>query len=217
VPIPWKNCGKPTDALVITQADASVWPPPVAAPASATATFDTAGNLVNLRVFLVHGISWTFDSGALPTTTSGGFVSLPASFAVSVTSPSLPLAAGPYFTTRIFGTSGTSQVTVLYHANLGTQVDPPVTTTVGLSFNGIPGFPLKPVAASAYGVHVQMTESGGAEVFCMDLVVPLKTATPFVTVQEATSLPLLSHAGVIVLTAMLSAMGIFATRRRCVS
>jgi hypothetical protein len=38
VPIAWRNCGRPGDLLVITQADASVWPPPVAAPASATAT-----------------------------------------------------------------------------------------------------------------------------------------------------------------------------------
>lgn len=214
VPIPWKNCGKPSDLLLITQANASVWPPPVAAPASATATFDTAGNLVNLRLFLVHGISWTFDSGPLPTTASAGFVSLPASFPVSVTSPTLPLAAGPYSTTRTFAGHGTLPVTIIYHANLGTDVDAPVTTTVGLSFNGTPGFPLAPVAGSAYAVQVQMNESGGAEVFCMDLVVPLKTATPFVSVQGTSSIPMLSRASVVLLAGMLSTVGAFAARRR---
>ena len=98
VPIPWRNCGRPGDLMVITQADASVWPPPVAAPASATATFDSAGNLVNLRLFLIHGVPWTFDSGPLPTTTTAGFVSLPASFPVKVTSATLPLTAGRYST-----------------------------------------------------------------------------------------------------------------------
>jgi len=214
VPIPWKNCGKPSDLLLITQADASAWPPPVAAPASATAMFDTTGNLVNLRLFLIHGISWTFDSGPLPTTTSAGFVSLPASFPVSVTSPTLPLTAGPYSTTRAFTRQGTLPVTMLYHANLGMDVDAPVTTTVGLSFNGMPGFPLAPVAGSAYAIQVQMTEAGGAEVFCMGLVVPLKTATPFVSVQEPSNIPMLSRAGVVLLAGMLSAVGLFVARRR---
>ena len=214
VPIPWKNCGNPGDLLLITLADASVWPPPVAAPASATATFDSAGNLVNLRLFLVHGISWTFDSGALPTTTSAGFVSLPASFPVNVTGPSLPLAAGPYSTTRTFGGHGTPPVTISYHANVAVPIDAPVTTTVGLSFNGMPGFPLSPVAGSAYAIHVQMTESSGSEVFCLDLVEPLKTATPFVTIQDASNIPMLSRASMVMLAVILSAMGLWVAQRR---
>ena len=27
VPIPWRNCGKPTDVVMVTRANASVWPP----------------------------------------------------------------------------------------------------------------------------------------------------------------------------------------------
>jgi len=193
-------------------ADASVWPPPVAAPASATATFDTAGNLVNLRIFLIHGISWIFDSGPLPSTTSAGFVSLPATFPVRVTSPALPLAAGPYTTLRTFGDGGTQTVTIHESANLAAQVDAPVTTIVGLSFNGTPGFPRAPVA-NAYAVHVQMTESGGAGVFCMDLVEPFKSATPFVRIQRASDVPMLSHAGTLLLPVMLAATALFAMAR----
>ena len=57
VPIPWKNCGKAGDLLSIQQSDASVWPPSVAAPVNATATLDASGQLINLRVFLVHGVA----------------------------------------------------------------------------------------------------------------------------------------------------------------
>lgn len=207
VPIPWKNCGKAGDLLAIISDDASAWPPPVAAPASATATFDGAGNLLNLRIFLVHGLSWTFDSGPLATTTTAGFVSLPASFPVNLASPTLPIPPGPYNTLRTFARHDFLPVTVLSRANLGMQIDAPVATTVGLSFNGTPGFPLVPVAGSAYDVHVQMSESSGAGVFCLDLVVPFKTDAPFVTIPGA-PVPALSPAGVLMLAAMLFATGL---------
>ncbi|HJU22770.1 MAG TPA: hypothetical protein VJ891_09690 [Casimicrobiaceae bacterium] len=214
VPIPWKNCGKPTDLLSITQAVASVWPPSVAAPARATATFDSAGNLVDLRLFLVHGIAWTFDSGPLPTTTSSGFVSLPASFPVALTSPTLPIAAGPYVTTRTFAGASPTPVTIVDHANLAADIGAPVTTTASLSFEGTPGFRLTPVAGSAYGIHVQMSESNGAEVFCMDLTVPLKAATPFVTVEKASNIPAMPRSGLVLLATLLVGVGTFVTRRR---
>ncbi len=213
VPIPWKNCGAPGDSLQITKADASVWPPSAAAPARATATFDAAGNLLDLRLLLIQGVSWTFDSGPLPTTTSAGFVSLPASFPVNVTSPVLPLAAGPYSTTQTFTDNGAS-VTIAEKANLAAPVNAPVTTTVGLSFNGTPGFPLVPAAGDVYDIHVQMNESGGAGIFCMDMVVPFKTATPFVSSQQVADTPTLSTAGVITLVVMLLATGLFAGARQ---
>jgi hypothetical protein len=128
--------------------------------------------------------------------------------------PALPFAAGPYSTTLTYGGGGASSVTIHSRANVTTQIDAPVTTTVGLSFNGTPGFPLAPVALSAYSVHVQMTESSGAEVFCLDLLVPLRTATPFVTVQQISDVPTLSPASVIMLAAMLFAMGLFIAQRR---
>jgi len=216
VPIPWKNCGKPTDLLSITQANASVWPPTVAAPANATATFDAAGNLVNLRLFLLNGIAWWFDSGPLPATTSAGFVSLPASFPMTVTSPALPLGAGPYVTTHTFGGRTALPVTIVERANVAMDVNAPVTVTVGLSFDGAPGFPLAPVAGSAYAVHVQMTEPGGAEVFCMDLIEPLKSAAPFVIIQRpsAVAIPTLAPDGLAVVAVMICAIALLGKRRR---
>ncbi|HLX27178.1 MAG TPA: hypothetical protein VKV24_01670 [Casimicrobiaceae bacterium] len=213
VPIPWKNCGKPTDVLSITQAIASVWPPRVAAPARATATFDRAGNLIDLRLFLVHGIAWTFDSGPLPATTSSGFVSLPASFPMFLTSPALPIAAGPYVTTRTFDVGSPTPVTIVDHANLAAHVNAPVTTTVSLSFDGTPGFPLTPIAGSAYAIHVQMAESGGAEVFCMDFVMPLETAAPFVSIEKPSNIPAISRSGSVGLTTMLLVIAFFVMRR----
>lgn len=216
VPIPWKNCGAPGDALQITKADASAWPPPVAAPARAMATFDAKGNLLDLQLLLIQGVSWTFDSGPLPTTTSAGIVSLPASFPVDVTGPPLPLAAGPYSTTQTFTDSGAS-VTIADKANLAVPVTAPVTTTVGLSFNGAPGFPLVPAAGDVYGVHVQMNGSGGAGVFCMDMVIPFKTAAPFVSIQGVADAPTLSTAGAIMLVAMLLGTGLVAMNSASIS
>ncbi len=212
VPIPFLNCGAPGDSLHLTQYNASVYPPSVAAPGDATATFDAAGNLIDLQIHFVYGLSWTFDSGPLPTTTSAGFVSLPASFPVSVTSPSLPVAAGPYTTTETFNGIGTS-VAIVSKANIATTVDAPLTATAGLSSNGTPGFPLAGAAGNVYQVHVQMSASGG-EVFCATVNIPLTTASPFVSVQGVPDAPTLSMAGLIALALMLLATGALAGRRR---
>jgi hypothetical protein len=213
VPIPWLNCGTPGDALKITQANASAWPPPVAAPGAATATLDAAGRLLDLRLTLLQGVPWTFDSGPLPTTTNAGFVSLPPSFPVSVAGPPLPLAAGPYVTTRTFTGNGSS-VTIADKATLAVPVSAPLTATVGLSTNGSSGFPLVSAAGDAYELRVQVNEAGGAGVFCMDVTVPLKTANPFVTIVQASDAPTLSTAGAILLAALLLASGWLAHRRR---
>jgi len=214
VPIPWKNCGKPTDLLSISKSDASVWPPQAAAPASAQATLDTAGNLVNLRLFLVQGLAWTFNSGPLPTTTSAGFVSLPASFPVTLASPPLPIPAGPYGTIHTFGAHTPTPTIVATQANLASTLDTPLSITVSLSANGTPGFPLTPTAGDVYGVHVQMTESGGPEVFCMDLNVPFKTAVPLVSVQQVSDIATLSAVNLATLAALLAIAGLFVARRR---
>jgi hypothetical protein len=125
----------------------------------------------------------------------------------------LPLAAGPYSTTQTF-TDGTQSVTINSRANLGMRLDAPLTTTAGLSFEGTPGFPLTPTAGSAYATHVQMTESDGTRVFCMDLTEPFKTAAPFVTVQVVASTPTLSRAGELILVVMVSGLGLFMARQR---
>ena len=213
VPIPWKNCGKAGDLLSIQQNDASVWPPSVAAPVNATATLDASGQLLNLRVFLVHGVAWTFDSGPLPTSASGGFVPLPASFPVSVSSPPLPVAAGPYSTTHVFGADTGTPVTVVSKATLAAQLDPPLLTNLSLSTNGTPGFPLSSAAGDVYDVRVQMTESSGSEVFCLDVIVPFKTDAPLVKVVSPSGVPLLSHAALAMLALLVAACGIVAARR----
>jgi hypothetical protein len=212
VPIPWKNCGTPGDLLSIQQYDASVWPPSVAAPVNATATFDASGQLHNLRVFLILGVAWTFDSGPLPTSASGGFVPLPASFPVSVSSPPLPLAAGPYSTTHIFGANTATPVTVISKGTLAAQLDPPLVTNVSLSFDGTPGFPLSSAAGDVYDVRVQMTESSGPEVFCLDLTIPFKTAAPLVKVVSPSAVPLLSPADLALLALLVAACGLLAAR-----
>jgi len=211
VPIPWKNCGKPTDLLSISKSDVSVWPPSVAAPVNATATFDTSGNLQNLRVFLVHGFVWTFNSGPLPATQSGGFVSLPASFPVTLIKPPLPLAAGPVGTTHVFGANSATPTTVVQSANLASDINLPVTTTVSLAFGGTPGFPLK-ANGGAYDVRVQMTESDGTGVFCMDMTVPLKSGG-LVDVIAPTAIPSLSRVGLALVALLIGVGATLAIRR----
>ena len=211
VPIPWKNCGAAGDILSVSQSDASTWPPPVAAPASATATFDSAGDLINLRLSLIHGPEWAFDSGPLPTSTSGGFVTLPASFAVSVAAPPLPLAPGPVTTMRAFGPP---PWTMISQANVGASVDPPVATTVSLMTNGAPGFPLSPSAGDVFAIRVDMRESGGARVFCMDVSEPFKEATTYVSVHTVPGVPALTWGGTLLLVVALVAAGLLAARRR---
>lgn len=213
VPIPWTNCGAPGDALQITQAAASQWPPVVAAPARANATFDAAGNLLDLQLVLVHGVLWTFDTGPLPATASSGFLALPASFSASATSPTLPLAAGPYVTTQTFTDNGASE-TIADKANVASPVGGPVTATIALSFNGTPGIALTTSPGDVYDVRVQAQQAGGGEVFCMHVAIPFKTATPFAAAQVAAGAPTLSGAAMLALVALLLATGIPAFRLR---
>jgi hypothetical protein len=213
VPIPWTNCGAPGDALQITQATASQWPPAVAAPARANVTLDAAGNLLDLQLVLVHGVLWTFDTGPLPVTASSGFLALPASFSAGVTGPSLPLAAGPYVTTRTFTDNGASE-TIADKATVASAVAGPATGTIALSFNGTPGIALTTSPGDVYDVRVQAQQAGGGEVFCMHVAIPFKTATPFAAVQVAASAPALSGAGALTLIAMLLATGFTAFRWR---
>ena len=212
VPIPWKNCGAAGDRLSISQSDASMWPPSVAAPVRATATFDTAGELVNLRIFMVHGVAWTFDSGPLPTTTSGGFVSLPASFPVTLRRPALPLPAGPYFIDYTFGTHGAPSTTIVDKANLFSTIVAPVTATASLAFGGTPGFPLTPIVG-AYQVHLELDESGGPRVFCADFNVPLKSGK-LVDVVGTSTVPSVSSVGLALVALGVGVCGAFAARRR---
>jgi len=86
VPIPYKNCGKPTDKLTITKADASVWPPKVGAPitvnANATLSQDITGGTYELKVKIL-GLQIIDDKGKIED----------AAKKYNIT---LPIKAGPY-------------------------------------------------------------------------------------------------------------------------
>src|SRR5271167_4247399 len=59
VPVPYNNCGKPTDILSVSKLDATVWPPPTAAPLAGVATIDpVTGQVTNLHVALPLGVDW---------------------------------------------------------------------------------------------------------------------------------------------------------------
>jgi hypothetical protein len=86
VPIPYKNCGKPTDKLQITKADASVWPPKVGQPITvnfnATLTQDVLGGHYEARV-KVLGLQILDEKGKIE--------DLAKKFNIT-----LPIKAGPY-------------------------------------------------------------------------------------------------------------------------
>jgi len=86
VPIPYKNCGKPTDKLQVTKADASVWPPKVGAPitvnVNATLTQDITGGRYEARV-KVLGLQILDEKGKIE--------DIAKKFNVT-----LPIKAGPY-------------------------------------------------------------------------------------------------------------------------
>lgn len=208
VPVPFKNCGKSTDVLQVTKLDASVWPPPTAAPLAAVAVFDPGtGQLSNLHMVLDFGTRWVFDSGPVATSPAAGFVPLPGSLPVAVTGPGLPIPAGPVTATppgsttdTFFSPDGLTSVSITTNGTLAQSVASPI-TSVTLTFNGNPGFPLPPPVSGTWAAHVQMTLPGGQEVFCMDLVEPLKNGSP-VTIPAA-DIPTLSPRGAAALVLLL--------------
>lgn len=212
VPVPYKNCGKPGDILAVQQLTASVWPPATAAPLAGIATLDpVTGQLTNLRVFLLLGVYWTFDSGSLATGLASGFVPLPASVPVAVTAPPLPVLLGPYTVSHTFSAPrGGSSVVVVSKANFGQTIDAAV-THLSLTFNGASGFPVPPLPGN-YEARVQMVLPGGAEIFCFDLSL---ADISFVTAAPATRIPTLpTHYGLPLLLFLLATFGLRALRRR---
>ena len=210
VPVPYKNCGKAGDILQVSILDASVWPPPTAAPLAGAATIDPAtGQLTNLRVILSYGVNWIFDSGNVSTSLGSGFVPLPASVPMSVINPILPLAAGPYSATQTFRSgTGSPSVTVLTKANVSQSITAPL-TQVSLTFNGASGFPVPP-ASGSYEARVQMTLPSGAEVFCFDLTL---NNIAFVTA-AASPIPTLSTYRLPALVLLVAGIGLLAVRHR---
>lgn len=210
VPVPYHNCGKPTDILSVSSLNASVWPPPTAAPLAGVATIDAVtGQLTNLHVVLLFGADWIFDSGSLATGVQSGFVTLPASVPLSVTSPPLPVAAGPYDVTHTFTSRrGGGSVTVVSKANVAQSI-PAAVTAFSLTFNGVPGFPVPPRPGS-YAARVQMALPSSAEVFCVDLAL---ANISFVTVATLPQIPTLSRHGLATLVLLLAGLGLLARYR----
>jgi len=209
VPVPYHNCGNPADILQISSLDASVWPPPTAAPLSGSATFDpVTGQLTNLRVLLSYGVNWIFDSGSVSTSRGSGFVALPASVPMSVISPALPLAAGPTTATQTFQSgNGGAPVTVLSKGNVGQSIAAPL-TQLSLKFNGASGFPVMP-ASGSYEARVQMALPNGTEVFCFDLTL---NNVAFVTAPSP--IPTLPTYRLPALTLLAIGIGLLALRAR---
>lgn len=208
VPIPFANCGKSGDQLSIQKLDATYWPavghPTILA---GTATVDPlTGTVTKLRVTLLLGTEWVFESqGNLALPVVSGFVVLPATLPMNLVSPALPLPAGPYSTTKTF-TNVTPPMTIASVANLATTLTA-VTSSLGLSFNGIPGFPIPP-ANGAYSATIQVLLPSGAGVFCFRLNL---TDTPFIELEPpAPAVPALSDWMLAGLATLLAVAGLLA-------
>ena len=211
VPVPFKNCGQAGDLLAVQQVAASVWPPPTPAPLVATVTLDpVTGQVTQLSVVLQLGPNWMFESGPLPTTLNpSGFVSLPSSFPLNLTN-ALPVALGPYNTLDTYG-HGSGSFQVVTKAALKMSVEPGVQTSLSLTFNGTPGFPLAP-APGIYQAQVQMTQASGQRVFCAAFSLPNLS---FVNVApQPAPAPALSGPGLVALMLLVAALGSFAWWRR---
>jgi hypothetical protein len=212
VPIPWKNCGKPTDILQVQQLTASVWPPAGAsAPLAGAATLDaTTGAAISLNVVLALGTEWTFESvGNLGASNTSGFVALPSSVPMTLLSPSLPLSAGPLSIMRTFTVAGKQPITVVSKGVLAKTLTSAV-ASLSLTFNGIAGFP-NPPTPGTYEATLRLTTADGQEVFCLDQIL---TGTSFIGVTAPAAVPTLSGAVRLGLIGMLVASGVRSLRAR---
>ncbi len=210
MPIPWKNCGKAGDILSVQTWDASSWPPAgTSGPLAGTATFDQGtGALTKLLVVLFLGTKWVFESVGDPgATVASGFVTLPSSLPMALVAPPLPLSAGPLSRTDTFS-STVPPITVLSHANLGQNLTS-VTASLGLTYNGMSGFPIAPTAGT-YGAMLQLLTQQSAGVFCIDLEL---TDTPFIGIASA-AIPTLSEWAQIGMVILLVVGGLLALRHR---
>ncbi len=211
VPVPWKNCGAPTDAVTISQLEASLWPPAgFGAPLTAMATFDpSTGALATLDVVLLAGGEWLFqNAGTLGQTPAAGFVALPSSLPVRLYSPTLPISAGPLHAAQTFFSAapGGQPITIKTKGNLGTTLSA-VNATLTLTFNGTPGFPVSP-SPGTYEATLQMTEPSGAGILCFDIT--LQDA-PFVLVSMP--VPALLPRGLAAIALALAVSGTLVLRR----
>ena len=213
VPIPFKNCGSPGDIISAAQLDASIWPPQgTPAPIQVTAIYDGAGKLDHLIVTILYGVNWVFQTqGGLGIAPSGGIVPLPAAMPLTLVSPSLPIPPGPSNITHTFPPyiAGAKPITIVFKGNIG-QAITSANAVFTLTYNGSPGFPLVNDPAGVYHATLDVTETSGQRVFCIDLGSP---RTSFV-LPAVTPIPDLSTAMQVLLLAALIAAGLYALRFR---
>ena len=213
VPIPFKNCGKPTDVISITLFDASVWPPQgTPAPIQITAFYDSSGRLDQLLVTILCGVNWVFATQTgLGMTPSGGFVPLPVSMPLTLVSPTLPIPAGPTDILQTFQptNAGAFPITIHCRANIA-QAITSANAVLTLTYNGTPGFTQANDPFGAYEAKLAVTESFGQGVFCIDLISP---RTSFVAAMLS---PIPGHSAMTraLLLAGLIAAGLLALRLR---
>ena len=208
MPLPFKNCGKAGDIVSIPLWDASIWPPMgVPGPVQGTATFDpSTGNLTQLRITLVMGTEWVFESGALDVPVVSGFVPLPAALPMNLVSPTLPIPAGPRNATQTIPSS--PPVTIISHITVGAPITSAV-SSVGLTLNGVPGFPVSSQPGS-YGARVQVALQSGQGVYCIDIAL---ANTSFVQAASA-AIPTLSGWALLALGLLLASSGVLILKQR---
>jgi hypothetical protein len=208
VPLPFKNCGKAGDIVSVQLWDASSWPPVgVPGPVQGIATFDpSTGHLTRLEITLVMGTEWVFESAGLDIPVVSGFVSLPAALPMNLVSPTLPVPAGPRNATQTIPSS--PPVTIISHVTVGSPISSAV-SSIGLTFNGMPGFPISPVPG-LYGARVQVALQGGQGVDCVDLAL---TNTSFVQAASA-AIPTLSGRALLALGLLLASSGVLILKQR---
>jgi hypothetical protein len=152
------------------------------------------------------GTEWVFDSGALDIPVVSGFVPLPPALPMNLVNPALPFPAGPRNATQTIPSS--PPVTIISHITVGSPIDSAV-SSIGLTFNGMPGFPVSPMPG-LYGARVQVALQGGQGVYCVDLAL---ANTSFVQAASA-AIPTLSGRALLALGLLLVSSGVLILKQR---
>jgi hypothetical protein len=167
--------------------------------------------LTSLRIDFLFGPDWIFQSaGQLGFMSTPGFVTLSHPLKMDVIAPPLPLAAGPYHTSKSF--AGSPADTIYADTVLNAPASAPLTADVTLLFNLLPGLPTVPTSGR-FDVHVRVSEPGGPGVFCIDIKFNAILAAFEVVVPPAPA-PAISKPGFILVALLLTGVGVLALARR---
>jgi len=180
----WQNCGPASAPVQVTSLKVTPEPPPTPAPLAITASFDTTtGQITNLHGFLLFGgLPFQLDSGPVSSAFANGFVALPGAIPMAVKRfnayqayglpANFPIKANVYSTPSsgvpfVFP-DGVSLDTVVSSGFTKVDLTPTnlLGASVGLSFNGGPGFPV-PAQAGDYAAEVELLGMNGTELGCL--------------------------------------------------